>query len=473
MSALPIAALGLPAKLVSAVAEDGIVTATEVQAACIPALLDGRDVLAQAPTGSGKTLAYGLPLLAGLTRATVPNRPQALVLSPTRELAAQITNTLRRAGRGLPGLRVLEVCGGVHGGRQRAGLAHGAHIVVGTPGRCLDHLERGDLDLAGVGFAVLDEADRMLDLGFAEAVERLLGGLPRERRLALFSATFPAGVQGVAARYLRDPARVHVEGTPSQIVHAAARVGPGDRTDAVVAALATVPGAHAVVFVREKATAARLAHALAERGVAAVGLHGDLDQPARDRVMAQWRNGSARVLVATDVAARGLDVEGLDLVVNAELPASPEVYVHRSGRTGRAGAAGRVVSLVEPREAERLTGWASALGVALDWPALPEAGGVAGGGQSPPPQENDAPADMRTLVLHGGRRDKLRPGDVLGALTGPPDAGGAGLTGADVGRIEIRDEVTYIAIAAPVATRALRALQAGRVKGRRFRVEGA
>jgi ATP-independent RNA helicase DbpA len=456
------AALGLPAPLVTALHADGLTDPTAVQADAIPPLLAGRDLRAMAPTGTGKTLAYGLPLLARLDVSPGVRALQALVLCPTRELATQVTGALRRAGRGLPGLRVLEVCGGAPGWRQRASLQLGVHVVVGTPGRCLDHLARGAMDASAIGMLVLDEADRMLDMGFSEDVGRIVAGLPRGQR-AFFSATWPDAVRRLADEVLHDPVRVVVEGAPPELRHAALRASPEEREDTVRRLLHGTPDAATLVFVREKASADALAAHLREYGLDAAPIHGDLDQHARDRVLARLRNGSLRILVATDVAARGLDVHGLDLVVNAHPPASREAYVHRAGRTGRAGAPGSVVSIVTDRELPRLEEWVAGLGGALEAAELP-----------PEPSVPASPPNTwATLVIHGGRRDKLRPGDVLGALTGPVEAGGAGLLGTDVGTIEIRDHVTFVAVLSPLAARARRALEAGRIKGRRMRVDRA
>ncbi|MEN9786472.1 MAG: hypothetical protein RLZZ299_1736 [Pseudomonadota bacterium] len=481
---IPFAAMPLHPALHSALASLGLTAATPIQAATLPVLLAGRDVVARAQTGSGKTLAYGLPLLhhLDLTR----QRLQALVLVPTRELAAQVTAELRKAARDLGGVRILEVCGGTPGAAQRASIERGVHVIVGTPGRCLDMFARGVAPAGDIDVLVLDEADRMLDMGFAPQVEALLEGLPAARQTALFSATWPSGMDGLAARWMRDASHVEVPTDAPEVDHHLHVVEDPDRVPALRGVLARLdagagaeaapsrpppggvpatpppPGPRdraALVFVARKETAREVARALVEAGHAAGALHGDLEQPDRDAVLARLRNGSLQVLVATDLAARGLDVRGLDLVVNLDPPRTPEDLVHRAGRTGRAGATGTVVTLANVREAARVRTAATEAGVVLSESPAPA-----------PPAAPPAPARMRTVRIDGGRKDKLRPGDLLGALTGRPDDGGAGCAPEDIGRIEIHDHVTYVAIVREAAPAALRALQDGRIKGRRFRV---
>jgi ATP-independent RNA helicase DbpA len=456
----PFAAMPLHPALHRALASLGLTTATPIQAATLPVLLAGRDVVARAQTGSGKTLAYGLPLLhhLNLTR----QRLQALVLVPTRELAAQVTAELRKAARDLGGVRILEVCGGTPGAAQRASIERGVHVIVGTPGRCLDMFTRGVAPSGDIDVLVLDEADRMLDMGFAPQVEAILEGLPGARQTALFSATWPSGMDALAGRWMRDATHVEVPTDAPEVDHHLHVVDDDDRVPALRGVLARLAGTTegaALVFVARKETARDVARALAEAGHAAGALHGDLEQADRDAVLARLRNGSLQVLVATDLAARGLDVRGLDLVVNLDPPRTPEDLVHRAGRTGRAGATGTVVTLANPREAARVQTAATEAGVVLSESPAPS-----------PPAAPPAPARMRTVRIDGGRKDKLRPGDLLGALTGPLDAGGAGCAPEDIGRIEIHDHVTYVAIARDAAPAALRALQDGRIKGRRFRV---
>ncbi len=429
---------------------------TPIQARCIPVLLAGTDLLGQSPTGSGKTLAYGLPLLQRLRPDLRDRTLQALVLCPTRELATQVTTELRKAGRGLPGLRVLEVCGGQSGYAQRGALEEGVHVVVGTPGRVLDLLDRERMPYQGIHTLVLDEADRMLDLGFQEQVERILAGLPTDRLTAFFSATFPESIEAMSTRWQRDPTRVVIEGESPEIQHIAHIAEPEDRMGALLAVLRAHQPGSGIVFGNLKQTVKDVAEGLTDAGVSAGELHGDLEQIDRDRVMARLRNGSLRILVATDVAARGIDVGGLDLVVNFELPGKPDAYVHRVGRTGRAGCTGRAVSLIAAREQNRIAWIAESLGIAVPIEDLPHSTGAPAVG----------PAEFRTVFIAAGRKDKLRPGDILGALTGDH-----GFAGAMIGRIEIHDRFSYVAVHRDVAEQVLLALENGKIKGRRFRVE--
>jgi ATP-independent RNA helicase DbpA len=444
--------LGLPPALLRAVGELGFVVPTPVQSAALPPGLAGRDVVARSRTGSGKTVAFALPLLARVDITL--RRPQAIVLCPTRELGAQVAASIRALGRHLPGLRVLLVAGGQPGGPQRRALEEGVHVIVGTPGRAKDHLERDAIETRYVRVVVLDEADRMLDMGFRDDVEHILSALPVARQTLLFSATWLDSTAEMSTAWQRDPAHVVVTEeaeSPRALREVACLV------DDKVAALVELCGAHpgpTIVFCNMKTTAADCAHALSRAGVAADYIGGDLEQHDRDRVLAQLRNQSLRVLVATDVAARGLDVDDLALVVNFDLPPKPEVYVHRIGRTGRAGRSGLAVSLVNAREADRVArhdGDTPIERVAL--------------ATLIPADRRPAPAPMVTLFIGGGRKDKLRPGDILGALTGD-----AQLTAADVGKIEIQERFAYVAVARNVADAAVQRL-GGRIKGRSFRIE--
>ncbi len=459
-TALTFADLPLHDALKAAVAAMGLTVPTPIQARCVPILVEGRDLLGQSQTGSGKTFAYGLALLQGLEPDYRDRGLQALVLCPTRELATQVTAELRKAAKGLAGVRILEVCGGQQGWSQRQSLEQGVHIVVGTPGRCLDLFGRGVMSPARIKMVILDEADRMLDLGFQDQVERILEGLPDDRQTVFFSATFPPSIAAMSARWQRDPAVVTVEGEPLEIRHLAHVADIDSRCDALLTVLSAHQPGSAIVFGNFKESVKRVAASLAAAGFSVGELHGDLEQVDRDRVMARLRNGSVRVLVATDVAARGIDVAGLDLVVNYELPPKADAYVHRTGRTGRAGQPGLAIALVSTREQERLGRIAEELGLDIPVHPLPDAVTVA-------PQL----ARMTTLFIGGGRKHKLRPGDILGALTGPPEKGGAGLPGAAIGKIEIHDRFSYVAVSEEIAVRALAALRDGKVKGTRFKVE--
>jgi ATP-independent RNA helicase DbpA len=458
--------LGLGPTLCQVVAELGFVSPTPIQARAIPLHLAGRDLIGKSTTGSGKTAAFALPILQ--TLKLPERRPQALILCPTRELCAQVARDLRKLGRREAGLQVLIVSGGQPMNPQLDALQRGVHVVVGTPGRALDHINRRSLVLDGIGVIVVDEADRMLDMGFGPEVEKILGDAPRPRQTVFFSATYPRSIEAMTRAYQHDPVRLTVAESEAPLPHlrqVAYAVGGDDaRLDTLLALLREAPPESAIVFCNLKVTVSRIAEALERAGVSGASLHGNLEQKERDFVLAKFRNHSVRVLVATDVAARGLDIDGLDLVVNFELPFQPEIYVHRIGRTGRAGRAGLAVSLVGPSDRARLSAIEAAIGSRLERPAPPA---------SPDPAGLDsragipaAAATMETLYVSGGRKDKMRPGDILGALTG--EAGG--LKGSEVGKIEIHDRFSYVAIAKGSAARAIEQLGAGRIKGKKFKV---
>ncbi len=461
--------MGLGAELLEAVKGLGYTEPTEVQAKSLPPLLEGRDVLAQSRTGSGKTAAFGLALLSRID--TGQREPQAMVVCPTRELAGQVSRELRKLGRLLPGLRVLELIGGLPARAQRETLERGAHLVVGTPGRLLDHVERGFLDLGSVGAVVLDEADRLLDLGFGEQVRKLLAAVPGEHQTSLFSATFPDGVEALSNSVQHDALRVVVEQPEAEtpdIREVSLAVSQDRRLEGLAWLLTELPHETALVFCNFKASVAEVAGQLSAAGVSADRLDGDLDQFQREEVLARFRNGSLRVLVATDVAGRGIDVEGLDLVLNYELPKQPEVYVHRIGRTGRAGRAGLAASLTRGSGDHNVEAIEAATGRAFErLEGFPHRAAdprrllakVAGA------------APMTTVRIAGGRKDKLRAGDIVGALTG----GGQGLGGDDVGQIEVQERTAYVAVVTRQARVAVERLNGERIKGKRFRaalVEG-
>ncbi len=464
------AGLPLAPALLEVVAGLGYTQLTPIQAASIPVLLEGRDLVGQSHTGSGKTAAFALPILQRISledRAT-----RALVLCPTRELSAQVARELRKLGRNLPGLQVLVLAGGEPLRAQASALEKGVHVAVGTPGRLLDHLGRGTLDLRRCETVVLDEADRMLDMGFVDDMERILEALPPSRQTAFFSATFPATIEALSHKYQRDPARV-VIAPPARVEGEGSRqllisVAPEEKGKALRWVLQRYPHEAALIFANLKATVAELEKSLARAGTSVASLHGDLEQHERDRVMAKFRNGSTRLLVATDVAARGIDVDELDLVINYDLPTQPEVYVHRIGRTGRAGKVGLAISFAGERERNKVKNIEAHTQVKLErasMQAREEA--VPGEGEpaeSAPSVDLERTAKMKTLRIAGGRKQKMRPGDILGALTG--EAGG--LAGADIGKIEIHDNFSYVAVRESVSRRAQQSLSNGRIKGKRF-----
>jgi ATP-independent RNA helicase DbpA len=460
-------ALALSEKLLTVIEEIGFTEMTKVQSETIPLLLEGKDVVVQAPTGTGKTAAFALPILHSISmEARIPG---ALILCPTRELSAQVAREIRRLGRAHAGLRVLVLSGGEPRQRQKASLEEGAHILIGTPGRVLDHLRRQDLDLSSVKVLVLDEADRMLDMGFEEDMESILKAAPKPRLTAFFSATYPRSIESMSRKHQDKALRVTIE-APAKEAHEIRQFVMMVEPELKLSTLRWVLEHHAhesaLVFTNFKASAADVESILTKVGISAASLHGDLEQVDRDRVMAKFRNGSVRVLVATDVAARGIDIEGLDLVVNYEMANKPETHVHRVGRTGRAGKTGVAITFATSREREKIEAIEGFIGVTLERTkrarnedGTPERASI----------EETRDAKMDTLRIAGGRRDKVRPGDILGALTG--EAGG--LAGTDIGKIEIHDNFAYVAVARHVSELALKSLMNGRIKGRRFRVERA
>ena len=368
-------ALGLGPELLECLTELGYEEPTPVQQQAIPPLLEGRDLLAEAPTGTGKTAAFALPMLQRLDSATEGGGPQGLILVPTRELAMQVGQAVHRYGRGL-GVGVLPVYGGQPIGHQLRGLRRGVDVVVATPGRAVDHLKRGSLRLDGLRFIVLDEADEMLDMGFAEDLDAILAEAPPERQSALFSATISPGIARIAERHLTDPVRISLarEGPPgaSPLVRQIAYVAPRTHKLAALSRILDVEAPTSVlVFTRTRLEVDELTEALAGRGYDTAALHGGLAQEQRDRVMARFRDGSVEVLVATDVAARGLDIEQVSHVVNYDVPSDPGAYVHRIGRTGRAGRKGVAITLVEPREQRLLRNIERLIGRRIEIARLP------------------------------------------------------------------------------------------------------
>ncbi len=453
------ASLPLSPALLQGIDALGYSRMTAIQAQGLPPILEGRDLIAQAPTGSGKTAAFGLGLLHRLDPAKI--KTQALVLCPTRELADQVGKQLRKLASGTPNVKVSVLCGGIALGPQLASLGqHDPHVVVGTPGRIQELLKKKALHLDGVRTLVLDEADRMLDMGFEEPIRDIVGKTPKTRQGLLFSATFPDAIRGLAAAMLRDPLTVTVEGAGQELAieHVFYEVEPTKKTQLLAALLLEYRPESCVVFCNMRRDTEEVVGSLSHYGFTALALHGEMEQRDRDEVLVRFANRSCNVLVASDVAARGLDVKDLAAVVNYELPTDPDVYVHRIGRTGRAGEKGIALSLCAPREVARAEAIAVRQSMPLKWArAVPLAGRA----------KNAPVAAMVTVRIDAGRTDKLRPGDILGALTG--EAGG--LTADAVGKIDVFATRSYVAIARGKADKALARLREGKIKGRKFRVQ--
>ena len=446
-------AINLPAPLAKGVQEAAYIEMTPVQAATLPKILAGGDVIAQAHTGSGKTAAFALGLLAGLVPAKLTL--QGLVLCPTRELADQVSREIRRLARPMPNIKVMTLCGGVPLRPQLASLAHEPHIVVGTPGRVLELLAKEVLPLQAIRVLVLDEADRMLDMGFTDDLNTIVAALPDRRQTLLFSATIPAAIRTLSRRLQREPLDVRIEDTQTQpqIEQLFFEVAEEQKPSALRALLLEHRPASAVVFCNTRHDVRAVANDLAAWGFPVLALHGELDQREREEMLVRFANHSCAVLVASDVAARGLDIDDLAMVVNYELASDPDTHLHRIGRTGRAGRKGLALSLCAASETSRALAIGQRLGEALRWRRVPAVSG------------KPAPAPFATLVVDAGRQHKLRPGDLLGALTGT-----AGLASSAVGKINVFASRTYVAIARDALDQARDGLRSGKIKGRTFRV---
>jgi ATP-independent RNA helicase DbpA len=452
LSTLSFSSLPLPAEQLANLAELGYATMTPVQAASLPAILSGRDVRAKAQTGSGKTAAFGI----GLLDKIVPGQyvTQALVLCPTRELADQVSKELRRLARFTQNIKILTLCGGQPIGPQLDSLVHPPHIVVGTPGRIQEHLRKQTLSLDALRILVLDEADRMLDMGFSDDIDEVIRYTPPQRQTLLFSATYPEGIARISARVQQTPLDVEIaaEAEQTTIEQIFVETTREKRLRLLTGTLRHYQPASCVVFCNTKRDCQEVYEALADENISALALHGDLEQRDRDQVLVRFSNRSCRVLVATDVAARGLDIKDLELVVNYELSFDPEVHVHRIGRTGRAGMSGLAVSFCTPQEMVRVHALEDYLAIRTTWQPAEKL-------LATPPVALEP--EMATLCIDGGRKAKIRPGDILGALTGD-----AGLTAAEVGKIDMFPVHAYVAIRRASARRALSQLQQGKIKGK-------
>jgi len=428
---------------------------TAIQAQSLPHVLNGRDLIAQAKTGSGKTAAFGIGLLEQVNPRFFG--VQALVLCPTRELADQVGKELRRLARSIPNIKLVLLCGGKPFGPQKGSLEHGAHIVVGTPGRIQDHLRKANLDLKGLKTLVLDEADRMLDMGFFDVMTEIIAQTPKSRQTLLFSATYPDTIKKMCRSIQRNPVTVKVEAEhkPGVIEQLFYEIKKHERKNTLLALFEHYRPDNALVFCHTKRDCDQVASLLREHKIDALAIHGDLDQRERDQVLVRFSNNSCPVLVATDVAARGLDIKSLQVVINYELPRDPEIFVHRIGRTGRAGEKGFALSLFTESEQYRV----NAIEQYQKKPCVCDSYASL---DRDPGYSLEAPMD--TIQLDAGRKNKLRPGDILGALTGE-----AGLAGSQIGKIDIFDMSSFVAIERDAIRQALNYLANGKVKGRTIR----
>ena len=446
----------LPPAQLAHMAQLGYHAMTPVQAACLPIALAGHDLTVHAKTGSGKTAAFALALLATLERST--NAVQALVLCPTRELADQVAAEVRRLARSENDIKTLLLCGGAPMHAQRASLEHGAHIVVGTPGRIIDHLTRGTLQLGALKTLVLDEADRMLDMGFHDDIATIAKQCPKQRQTLLFSATYPDGINELSQKFMHSPKTVKVDAQHAvgKIEQRFYEVRDDERLHAVSLLLVHFRPVSTIAFCNTRQQCRDLVAVLVAQGFSASALHGELEQRDRDQVLIQFANRSCSVLVATDVAARGLDIAQLEAVINVDITPDPQVHIHRIGRTGRVDAQGLALSLASLDEMGSVGKIEQMQGVETEWRSLSELTPAPGGRLRAP---------MATLHIMGGRKEKIRPGDVLGALTGE-----AGFGAQQIGKIVVNEFSTYVAVDRQIADQAVQWLAAGKVKGKRVKV---
>jgi ATP-dependent RNA helicase DbpA len=453
------ASLPLSAATLANLEQLGYSAMTPIQAASLPPALQGRDLIAQARTGSGKTAAFALALLARLNPRWFA--VQAMVLCPTRELADQVSTEIRRLARAQDNIKVVTLCGGIALRGQKASLEHGAHIVVGTPGRILDHLERGTLVLEGLNTLVLDEADRMLDMGFFEDIASVARKTPNARQTLLFSATYPEGIARLAQQLLRDPVQVKVDTPQAQatIEQRFYEVDRSNRLNTVVRLLRHFRPVSTLAFCNTKQQCKDLLELLQAEGFHALALYGELEQRERDQVLAQFANRSCSVLVATDVASRGLDIKELEAVINVDITPDPEVHVHRIGRTARAGESGLALSLASLPEMGSVGKIEQYQNSPSVWHALDSLTPTGNAPLLPP---------MACLQILGGRKEKIRAGDVLGALTSTE--GGPPFTREQIGKIQVTEFCTFVGVARDIAQAACDKLNQRRVKGKSVKV---
>ncbi|MBB5198984.1 ATP-independent RNA helicase DbpA [Glaciimonas immobilis] len=429
---------------------------TTIQAQSLPVILERRDLIAQAKTGSGKTAAFGIGILHKLNPTYFAI--QALVLCPTRELADQVAKELRRLARLEDNVKILTLCGGSPMGPQIGSLEHGAHIIVGTPGRIRDHIGRGTINLSTVQTLVLDEADRMVDMGFYEEISGIVSACPKRRQTLLFSATYPDDIRKASAEFLRQPVEVKVEAQhdSGQIEQRFYEVSYDGRNAAVAQLLNHYRPVSTIAFCNTKIHCRELAAQLRDQGFSALALYGELEQRERDEILVQFANQSCSVLVATDVAARGLDIQTLGAVINVDVSKDTEVHIHRIGRTGRGHDKGLALSLCAPNEKKWVKLIEDYQNGPVTWFELNTLEPAEGGALQAP---------MVTLCIMGGKKDKLRPGDLLGALTGD-----VGLTKDQVGKISVFEFMTYVALDRRMAKHAFSRLSNGNIKGRNFKM---
>jgi len=468
MSSLSFSQLALSPEILTNLDTLGYAAMTPIQAQSLPPVLSGRDLIAQAKTGSGKTAAFGIGLLQKLNPAWFA--VQGLVVCPTRELADQVANELRRLARFTSNTKVLTLCGGAPMRPQIASLERGAHIVVGTPGRLRDHIARQTINLDHVQMLVLDEADRMVDMGFYEDIAGIVSACPARRQTLLFSATYPDDIRRASAEFLRDPVEIKVEAQhdDTQIEQRFYAIDHDQRNTAVAQLLRHFRPVSTLAFCNTKIHCRELAAELRAQGFSALALYGELEQRERDEILVLFANRSCSVLVATDVAARGLDIQSLSAVINVDVSKDTEVHIHRIGRTGRGQDKGLALSLCAPNEKKWVRLIEEYQQRPVSWFDLAELNADSADGtedNSKAAADTALLAPMVTLCIMGGKKDKLRPGDLLGALTGE-----AGLNKDQVGKINVFEFMSYVALERSVADKAYARLGNGNIKGRNFKM---
>ena len=458
MSAFDFSSLELNADLISNLQSLGYKEMTHIQSQSLPLILANKDLIGQAKTGSGKTAAFGLGIIQKLNVKLF--KAQSIVLCPTRELASQVSEEIRRLSRTTKNIKVLTLSGGTPFGPQVGSLKHGAHVIVGTPGRVEEHLRKGTLETKNINTFVLDEADRMLDMGFKDTIDKIIDSMPLQRQTILFSATFPDQISLIVDRVMKSPVRVATDSVDSdnaiqQFFYMASN--DDERMTALRLLISKHKLQSVLVFCNTKIDVKRVTSELINYGYYAIAIHGDMDQKDRDQALIRFSNNSISILVATDVAARGLDIDSLDMVINFSVANDPETHIHRIGRTGRAGRSGVACTLYDQREKFKL----NALKLDIDFDKfsdkLPNIKNIENSPISP---------KMTTLKIDGGKRQKLRAGDIVGALTGS----NGGVPGDRIGKINITSNWSYVAVSSELAKQALKKISNDNLKGRSFRV---
>lgn len=451
--------LTISENLLRAVLDMGFKDMTPIQADSIPSLLEGKDLIGQSQTGSGKTAAFLIPILQKIQ--SNESYPQAIILCPTRELCDQVLRESRKFSKVIPGLQTVALVGGQPYSPQKQALDSGAQLIIGTPGRTLEHLRDGNLKVEKLKTFVLDEADRMLEEGFQEEMSAILEQLPEKRQTVFFSATFPESIELMSQKYQKNAVRVTIHSENKNTLKIEQYLYESEnpqKIETMIKILKNHPSMCTLIFCRTKATVDEVGTLLKQKKVSCTVLHGDLEQNERDRATSLFRNGSLRILVATDVAARGLDIETLDLVINLDLPSTPEVYVHRIGRTGRAGRTGVAVSIATAYETEKVHEIEQLTGVVMMRKIASSAVDLELG------QEFQKTL-MKTLQIAAGKNDKMRPGDILGALTAKPQE----IAAVDIGKIEIHTRYSYVAVKPSAAHKALAKLRDAKIKGKKIK----